>query len=83
MQDWGTATAVLFLLCSGKEPHAINGLKFGEAYTLHEEVAAKGYVIANDFEFTLLDDFKIALYSSATPIWMLSGKSWSFQYNPI
>ena len=41
---------------SGKEPHIIENLKENETYTLHEEVAPKGYVVATDTEFTVTED---------------------------
>lgn len=44
---------------STDEAHAIKNLKVKETYTLHEEIAPKGYVIASDVKFTVLDDFKV------------------------
>ena len=44
---------------STDEAHAIKNLKVTETYTLHEEIAPKGYVIASDVKFTVLDDFKV------------------------
>lgn len=45
---------------SGNEPHYIEGvLNAGDSYTLHEEVAPDGYVVANDIVFTVLDDGSI------------------------
>lgn len=45
---------------SGNEPHYIEGvLNAGDSYTLHEEVAPDGYVIANDIVFTVSDDGSI------------------------
>jgi uncharacterized surface anchored protein len=41
---------------SSKEVHEINNLVVGQTYTLHETVAPDGYVLANDFEFTVNDD---------------------------
>ena len=41
---------------SGKEPHAISGLVVGETYTLVEDLAPVGYVIASSIEFTVSDD---------------------------
>ena len=38
---------------STKEPHKIRNLKEGETYTLHEEIAPDGFVIATDIEFTV------------------------------
>ena len=38
---------------SGTEAHKIKGLVEGQTYTLHEEVAAEGYVKATDVEFTV------------------------------
>ena len=43
---------------SGKEPHAISGLVVGQTYTLVEDLAPLGYVIANSIEFTVADDGK-------------------------
>ena len=34
-------------------PHIVKGLTVGKTYTLHEKVAADGYVIANDIQFTV------------------------------
>lgn len=44
---------------STDKAHAIKNLKVKETYTLHEEIAPKGYVIASDVKFTVLDDFKV------------------------
>ena len=42
---------------SGDKPHMIEGkLTAGEKYTLHEEIAPDGYVVANDIEFTVSND---------------------------
>lgn len=41
---------------SGKEPHAISGLVVGETYTLVEDLAPVGYVLANSIQFTVADD---------------------------
>ena len=42
---------------STNEPHIIKGiLTAGKKYTLHEEVAPDGYVIASDIEFTVNSD---------------------------
>lgn len=41
---------------STEEPHPISNIVVGETYILHEEVAAEGYVVANDVEFTVTDD---------------------------
>ena len=41
---------------STKEPHAISGLEAGKTYTLVEESAPQGYVIAKSIEFTVTDD---------------------------
>lgn len=38
---------------STKESHVIKGLEEGKTYILHEEVAAEGYVVATDVEFTV------------------------------
>ena len=46
---------------STDKAHAIKNLKVKETYTLHEEIAPKGYVIASDVKFTVLDDFKVQL----------------------
>lgn len=41
---------------SSKEaPHVIKYLKAGETYTLHEEFAPHGYLVANDVTFTVKD----------------------------
>ena len=44
---------------SGKEEHAIENLVVGETYILRETTAPKGYAVATEIEFTVLDDFKI------------------------
>lgn len=44
---------------STTEAHAVSGLKVNETYTLREEIAAEGYVIASDITFTVADDFQI------------------------
>ena len=41
---------------SGKEPHKIKNLVEGEMYTLHEEVAPEGYVVATDITFEVTAD---------------------------
>ena len=41
---------------SGKEAHKISNLKEGNTYTLHEETAPEGYVLATDVEFTVTTD---------------------------
>ena len=41
---------------SGKEAHKINNLVEGEKYTLHEETAPDGYVVATDIEFEVTLD---------------------------
>ncbi|MCD7894402.1 MAG: hypothetical protein LUG60_12010 [Erysipelotrichaceae bacterium] len=41
---------------STTEAHAISGLVEGETYTLHEEYAPDGYVIATDIEFTVSEE---------------------------
>ncbi|MDO4945890.1 MAG: SpaA isopeptide-forming pilin-related protein, partial [Ruminococcus sp.] len=42
---------------STDKPHIITGiLKAGKTYTLHEEIAPDGYVVANDIQFTVNDD---------------------------
>jgi len=41
---------------SGKEAHKISNLVEGEKYTLHEETAPDGYVLATDVEFTVTTD---------------------------
>ena len=38
---------------SGKEAHEVKGLKTGEEYTLHEEVAPDGYTVATDTTFKI------------------------------
>ena len=56
---------------SGKEPHYIEAfLKAGETYTLHEVIAPNGYEIANDIQFTVLEDGsvqRIVMYDELTP----------------
>ena len=44
---------------SGEEPHVISGLHVGGSYTLHEEIAAEGYVRASDVDFTVDDGFTV------------------------
>lgn len=44
---------------STKEPHKINGLEEGKTYTLHENYAPSGFVIATDVEFTVTKDKEI------------------------
>ena len=44
---------------SGEEPHAISGLHVGGSYTLHEEIAAEGYVRASNVDFTVDDGFTV------------------------
>lgn len=44
---------------STKEPHKINGLEEGKTYTLHENYAPNGFVIATDVEFTVTKDKEI------------------------
>ena len=41
---------------SGKEAHKISNLVEGEKYTLHEETAPDGYVVATDIEFEVTLD---------------------------
>ena len=41
---------------STKEPHKIKGLEEGKTYTLHENYAPDGFVIATDVEFTVSTD---------------------------
>ncbi len=41
---------------STTEAHAISGLVEGKTYTLHEEYAPDGYVIATDVEFTVTEE---------------------------
>ena len=41
---------------SGKEAHIISNLVEGEKYTLHEETAPDGYVVATDIEFEVTLD---------------------------
>ena len=43
---------------SGKEPHYIEMLPIGE-YTLHEESAPEGYLVAEDVKFTVKDTGEI------------------------
>ena len=38
---------------STTEPHKIEGLVVGATYTLHEEIAPEGYVVASDITFTV------------------------------
>ena len=44
---------------STTEQHPVSGLRVGETYTLYEEVAPEGYVIASSIQFTVEDDFKV------------------------
>ena len=44
---------------STKEPHKINGLEEGKTYTLHENYAPNGFVIATEVEFTVTKDKEI------------------------
>ena len=44
---------------SGKEEHAVSGLVVGKTYTLVEEIAPSGYVVAEKITFTVEDDFTI------------------------
>lgn len=41
---------------STNEEHKVNGLIEGQTYTLHEEIAADGYVKATDIEFEVTSD---------------------------
>ena len=41
---------------STKEPHKISNLVEGEKYTLHEEIAPNGYVLATDTTFEVTFD---------------------------
>lgn len=41
---------------STNEPHKVNGLREGETYVLHEEIAIDSYVKATDIEFTVTED---------------------------
>ena len=43
---------------STRKPHAVNGLKVGETYTLTEKSAPDGYVAAEEIAFTVTDDGK-------------------------
>lgn len=44
---------------SGEEPHAVKNLRVNRDYTLIEETAPKGYVIATEIKFHVDDDFKV------------------------
>lgn len=44
---------------SAKEKHPVNGLQAGKTYTLIEERAPEGFVIAEEIEFTVDDDGKV------------------------
>lgn len=41
---------------SGDEPHTIRGLEAGGTYTLAEEAAPEGYIVADSIEFTVSTD---------------------------
>ena len=41
---------------SGDKPYVIEGLKAGETYVLHEDLAPIGYVRASEISFTIADD---------------------------
>ena len=51
---------------SGKEAHEVKGLKTGEKYTLHEEVAPNGYTIAADTTFTIDENGKVTSTGTIT-----------------
>ena len=51
---------------SGKEAHEVKGLKTGEEYTLHEEVAPDGYTIATDTKFTIDETGNVTSTGSVT-----------------
>ncbi|MCD7741500.1 MAG: Cna B-type domain-containing protein, partial [Ruminococcus sp.] len=57
---------------STTEPHYIEAvLTAGESYTLHEEVAPDGFVIANDITFTVSDDGSVdvvEMYDDTTKV---------------
>ena len=44
---------------SEEKPHAVKNLRVGKTYILKEVLASEGYVIANDVEFYVPDDFNI------------------------
>lgn len=44
---------------SGEKTHKIEGLSIGKEYILKEEIAPRGYVIANSIKFTINDNEKI------------------------
>ncbi|MDO4460393.1 MAG: Cna B-type domain-containing protein, partial [Clostridia bacterium] len=51
---------------SGTEPKVIEGLKAGETYTLHEEVAPNGYTVASDTTFVISEDGTVTTTGSKT-----------------
>ena len=51
---------------SGKKAHEVKGLKTGEEYTLHEEVAPDGYTIATDTKFTIDETGKVTSTGTVT-----------------
>lgn len=44
---------------STEKPHPVNNLRVGKTYILKEVLASEGYVLANDVEFFVPDDFNI------------------------
>ena len=44
---------------STEKPHPVNNLRVGKTYILKEVLASEGYVLANDVEFYVPDDFNI------------------------
>ena len=51
---------------STKKAHEVTGLKTGETYTLHEEVAPDGYTIAADTKFTIDESGKVTSTGTIT-----------------
>ena len=47
---------------STDKPHAVKGLKVGETYTFKEVAAPNGYVMVNEWTFTVKDDGKNEYY---------------------
>ncbi|MCD8095165.1 MAG: Cys-Gln thioester bond-forming surface protein, partial [Ruminococcus sp.] len=62
IEEWTSTT---------EDPEIIATLVAGETYTLHEEVAPNGYVIANDIEFTVSTDGSVdvvEMYDDTTKV---------------
>lgn len=59
---------------SEKKPHIIEALLIaGKKYILHEEVAPKGYIVADDMEFTVNEDGElqiVTMYDAPTMVYI-------------